>query len=332
MSGATRLRLRVAEAVRRHGLWAPGDRVAVAVSGGLDSVVLLDVLAETRGVHRGRLSVVTVDHGTRPGSAEDARFVARLSRRRGLPCHVATRALGPGATERACRDARYAVLDALDVDRVALAHHRDDQAETLLIALLRGHGARGLAGMARRRGRYVRPLLDAPRRALEAYADARGLAWREDPTNADGRWLRNRVRHRLRPLLEDLRPGASHAVARTAQRLAEDDALLDVLSREADPHDGVGWPTAWVAEAPIPLVRRALLRRLPGARGSHLDAILDAARRGRGRIPVTFRVCVVVDPVLVHIEGGDPDVDLGRTPLPGLPRSGAGAAPEGSGG
>ena len=230
-----RLRDRVAEAIRDLDLWKPGDRVAVAVSGGVDSVVLLDLLCATAGRHRGVLSVVTVDHGTRPGSASDADFVAELARGRGLACHRVDLDLGAGASEARCRDARYAAFASLDVEVVALAHHRDDQAETVLIRLLRGAGSRGLAGMPHRRDRYVRPLLDLPGADLRAHAVQHGLAWREDPTNTQLHFLRNRVRHQLLPLLEELRPGAAAVLARSAGLAAEDDALLDRLATERLP-------------------------------------------------------------------------------------------------
>lgn len=295
MSAPTRLRHRVAEAVATHRLWEPGDRVAVAVSGGLDSVALLDLLCVTRGLHRGLLEVVTVDHGLRDGSAEDAGFVAELAASRGLPCHSRVVDLPEHASEAASRAARYAVFEALDVQVVALAHHRDDQAETVILRLLRGAGTAGLAGMGWRRDRYVRPLLGTRRDALVAYAAARGLEWREDPTNATPRYLRNRVRHEVLPLLEDLRPGAVEALARTARHASSDADLLDALAR-AHPHfQGPPWPRSFVADGAIPLVRRALLQGLPGAQSSHIDAIRDTARRGRGRVVLPGRVMVSIE-------------------------------------
>src|SRR5690606_25781808 len=141
---------------------------------------------------------------------------------RGLPCAVVRLGLGPGASEAVCRDARYAALDDVDADVVALAHHRDDQAETALLGLLRGGGTRAIGGMAWRRGRYVRPLLDVGRDEVRAWAASRGLAWRDDPTNARPDFLRNRVRHELIPLLEALRAGSVTALARGAGHAAED--------------------------------------------------------------------------------------------------------------
>ena len=122
---AGRLRHRVGDAIARHRLWDRGQRVAVAVSGGLDSIVLLNVLLETRRWHGGILEVVTVDHGLRPDGAADADFVAERAMALGLPLHRFALVL-PDASEASAREARYAVFDALPVDRVALGHHRDD--------------------------------------------------------------------------------------------------------------------------------------------------------------------------------------------------------------
>lgn len=275
--GSGRLRHRVGAAVRDHGLWAPGARVAVAVSGGLDSVVLLDLLVDTRAWHGATLSVVTVDHGVREGSGADADFVEDLARAHGLPCTRATLGLG-SASEAGMRDARRAVFDALDVDRVATAHHRDDQVETVLLRLLRGSSSAGLAGIRWTRGRMVRPLLSTSRAEIEEHARERGLSWREDPTNAALDAERNRVRHLLVPALDAVRPAAREAIARTAARLAEDDAALAELARRADPGDL--WPWEALAAAPDALVRRWLLARAPAAGSADVDAALAAVRRG----------------------------------------------------
>ncbi len=291
-----RLALTVAEGIRRRGLWSPGDRVAVAVSGGMDSVVLLDLLARGQGVHGGELSVVTIDHGTRPASAADAASVVRLARELGLPCEVARAALGSDASEAACRELRYTVFDGLAVDRVALGHHRDDQVETSLLGWMRGGGTRAHAGMAWRRGRYVRPLLDQPREALARWAGGRALRWHDDPSNEDARFLRNRVRHELIPMMESLRPGCTNAMARGASHAASDELLLQELSQQAEPAAlEAGWPSRWVTDTPGPLVRRALQRALGDVGSGSLDAIVAAARVGRGRVELGTLGTIVVE-------------------------------------
>ncbi|MCB9681564.1 MAG: tRNA lysidine(34) synthetase TilS [Alphaproteobacteria bacterium] len=297
----------VAQAVVDRGLWSPGQRVAVAVSGGVDSVALLHLLHRTAGIHRGVLGVITVDHGTRHDSAVDADLVVAQCAALDLPVQRVRLHLGAGAPEAACRDARYAVFADLDVDRVALAHHRDDQAETALLGLLRGGGTRALAGMAWRRGRVVRPLLGVGRDALHQWACSEGLVWRTDPGNLGADHLRSRVRHELLPLIEALRPGSAAALARGAGHAAADDALLTGLAEEAA---GTGpLTTAWVASAPEPLVRRALLVRAPDATSAHLDAILGAARRGRGQVFLSPCVSVVVDADEVRMQCADAGAD-----------------------
>ena len=230
---------RAAKALAAAGEPAAGDGVAVAVSGGADSLALLHALQALAGPRGWRLAVVTVDHGLRPGSAADAAFVADHAKTLGLPAQVRTlapadldqhRKAGP---EGAARAARYGALwpaaDELGCRWLATGHTLDDQAETVLLQLLRGAGPDGLAGMTVRGGRLLRPLLGARRAETRACCAAIGLEWREDPTNAGDGPLRNRVRQRLLPLLEELRPGATRALARTAALAADERDWLDQL-------------------------------------------------------------------------------------------------------
>ena len=234
---------RAAKALAAAGVPAAGDGVAVAVSGGADSLALLHTLRALAGPRGWRLAVVTVDHGLRPGSAADAAFVADHAKAIGLPARVRTlapadldqhRKAGP---EGAARAARYGALwpaaDELGCRWLATGHTLDDQAETVLLELLRGAGPDGLAGMAVRGGRLLRPLLGVRRVETRACCTAIGLEWREDPTNAGDGPLRNRVRQRLLPLLEELRPGAAKALARTAALAADERDWLDQLVAEA---------------------------------------------------------------------------------------------------
>ncbi|MCA9490016.1 MAG: tRNA lysidine(34) synthetase TilS [Myxococcales bacterium] len=218
-AGPGRLRHRVGATIRDRGLWTAGERVAVAVSGGADSVALLDLLVETRRWHGARLEVVTVDHGTRADADTDASFVWALARDRGLPVTRFDLGLGAHASEAVCREARYAAFERLGADRIALAHHREDLVETVLLQLIRGTAAHGIAWV---RGPYVRPLLDVPRDDLRRWLAWRSLAWREDPTNEERIRLRNRLRHEVLPLLEDLRPGAIGAFARSVLAAADE--------------------------------------------------------------------------------------------------------------
>jgi tRNA(Ile)-lysidine synthase len=205
--------------VALHRLWCPGDDVLVAVSGGADSMALLDLLRETARWHGGRLRAATVDHGGRAGSGADADFAVDRCSAWGIPC-TRIEVRPRRRSEAALREVRYAALRELGADVIATAHHRDDQAETVLIHLMRGATLAGLASIAWRYDGVVRPLLDVSRAELRAWLVWRGVPFREDPTNAARDRLRNRLRHEVLPLMEEIRPGAGAALARTATRAA----------------------------------------------------------------------------------------------------------------
>lgn len=179
----------------------PPGRYIVAVSGGVDSMVLLDALSKQPGLD---LVVAHFDHGTREDSASDARFVARTAKR--LGCEFATERaeLGAQVSEDSARKARYDFLHRAVVRcgarAIITAHHQDDVVETAIINLLRGTGWRGLASLCST-AKVIRPMLYASKVDILAYAQEHRLAWREDSTNADLRYLRNRVRLRLMPLI-----------------------------------------------------------------------------------------------------------------------------------
>ena len=229
----------VRQVLQEAGLEA-GASVVVAASGGVDSTVLLDIL-DGLGYP---LYVAHLDHALRPNSAADSRFVAGEAKRRGLPCLIERRDVGAFARteglslEEAGRRQRYAFLDQV-ADRVGtefiiLGHHADDQAETVILRLLRGSGATGLGGMEiAREGRYLRPLLRVRRAEIEKYAHQRGLRYRKDPSNRDPRFLRNRVRGELMPLLKSYNPNIAEVLNRTAALLKAEDDLLAELTQEA---------------------------------------------------------------------------------------------------
>lgn len=228
------LPVRVLEYVRTTAMVTPGQTVAVAVSGGLDSSVLLDVLWLLRDAVPMRLVVATVDHRLREDSWEDARFVRDLARSRGLAVYSATlRVPAADSLEAAAREARLHYLAGVPADRVALAHHRDDQAETVLLRVVRGAGTLGLGAMAPVRLPFIRPLLQEPRAALRAWAEARGLRWRDDPTNQDVSFARNRLRAEVLPAFEAAFPGASARLAAMAEAVRVDEAHLDALASAA---------------------------------------------------------------------------------------------------
>ncbi|MCK6523857.1 tRNA lysidine(34) synthetase TilS [Myxococcota bacterium] len=253
-----------------------GEPLYVAVSGGVDSTVLAAGL-RLLGL---RPTVVYVHHGLRAAADDEAKVVGALAERLGLPFELIRLRLDPdpaGLSARA-RAARYAALDALPAGDIALGHQLDDQAETVLDRLARGAGARGLAAMRPRRGRFVRPLLFARRAELVAFAEAAGLPWIEDPSNRTR--SRGALRHQVLPALELIRAGAAVGLARSAACLAEDDALLSALADPLFTDDG-GLSRERLAAAPAPIQRRALLRLTESARGEGADELgarhLDAA-------------------------------------------------------
>lgn len=175
-------------------------RYVVAVSGGVDSVALLDMLTKVPG-HE--LIVAHVDHGIRPDSADDARFVADLATRYGLPFRLTRVELGEGASEEAARAARYAFLRQIANDhdaRIVTAHHANDVIETIAINLHRGTGWRGVATHG---ADIARPLLAVSKAQLHDYARRHNLRWREDSTNQSQRYLRNRIRQHVATLPDD---------------------------------------------------------------------------------------------------------------------------------
>lgn len=236
---ATRpLEQRFTESLGRLVPDAAGAHLLVAVSGGVDSVALLDLLRAPSDARQIRLSVAHLDHSMRADSPADADWVRALCSRWGLPL-IEDRLESPPGSEEAAREARYAFLRRAarrcGADLIATAHTADDQAETVLFRAVRGTGLRGLAGIqARTPGGVVRPLLGFWREELVAYAERRGLEWREDPTNLDVGFARNRIRHRILPEIEAaIAPGARRNLVALAQLATEAEAALGRLAHEA---------------------------------------------------------------------------------------------------
>ncbi|HEX3158217.1 MAG TPA: tRNA lysidine(34) synthetase TilS [Gemmatimonadaceae bacterium] len=275
---------------------APGVTV-LAVSGGLDSMVLLDAAARLPEAAR-RFVVATFDHGTGPWATEAVAFVRREARARGLPVtsgRVRRATDGESAWRRARWDFLHHVARRRGASAVATAHSRDDQVETVLMRVLRGAGARGLAGLAAP-SPVRRPLVALTRAQLAAYAEARGLDWREDPSNASSRFLRNRVRHELLPALRAVRPGFDEELlalgARAAAWRVEMERVVDAigLAREPDGSWSVasaslkGYSRTELAVLWPALAARAGLRL--DRRGTSRLAEVTMARAKIGRIPL----------------------------------------------
>jgi tRNA(Ile)-lysidine synthase len=219
----------------------PGDRLCVGLSGGRDSVVLLHALAALRGFGLAvDLSAVHVNHGLSAIADTWAAFCDTLCTALGIPLavvRVEVPRVGCGeGLEAAARRSRHAVFAGCDADWLALAHHRDDQAETILFRLLRGAGVGGAAGMPAERPqaggpRLIRPLLDLPRSLLAAYAEENALRWVEDESNADSRHRRNHLRRQVMPRIEERFPGAAQVLARAGRHFAEAALLLEELAK-----------------------------------------------------------------------------------------------------
>jgi tRNA(Ile)-lysidine synthase len=302
----------VRDAVARHGLLDRGDHVLVGVSGGPDSVALLHALVLLRPEYALRLTVCHVHHGLRAEASRDAAFVEALAARLGCPARVVGVQVPHGggrSPEEAARLVRHAALRRVarltGARRIALGHTADDQAETVLMRVLQGAGPRGLAGIPRRRGRIIRPLLDVVRATVLAHLAAHGLDAVEDATNRDPRFGRNRVRHELLPLLvAHAGPGVPAALRRLARAARETAEALDALLRprlaEHLTPTPVGWrldlaafdglpPGAVKATVRLALVEVAAADRLAGGlRSAHLDALaglLPGRAGARVRLP-----------------------------------------------
>ncbi|MDE2654755.1 MAG: tRNA lysidine(34) synthetase TilS [Gemmatimonadota bacterium] len=226
---------RFAEHLAASGWLAEGAGVVVGVSGGVDSMTLMHLMRVQIGPPGVRLHAAHVDHRMREGSSDDAAWVGGICAEWGVQFHLCE--ADPGVTTEAeGRELRYAFLEEVrrklgDGALTMTAHTADDQAETVLFRAARGSGPRGLAGIrAARPPSVVRPLLPFRRAEIEAYAAERGIPFREDPTNRDPRWTRNRLRHEILPALEEAVPGAGAALAALAgTSRAEADALDELL-------------------------------------------------------------------------------------------------------
>lgn len=226
----------VRRAVRAAVAELPDGPLVVACSGGADSMALAAAVAFVAARDERPAGMVTVDHQIQPGSDRHARQTAQLGYELGLdPVLVVPVDVGTdGGPENAARVARYGALDAVVTEThgwLLLGHTRDDQAETVLLGLGRGSGARSLAGMRPRDGRRVRPLLDVSRQTTRAACAALGLTFWDDPHNVDARYTRARLRAEALPLLEDiLGGGVAAALARTATQLRDDGTALDEVA------------------------------------------------------------------------------------------------------
>ena len=317
-----------------------GERLVVAVSGGVDSVALLDLLDRLKDELQLTLFVAHADHGLRADSASDEQFVRKLVVGYKLPYrHARLKLPKAGNTEAAAREARYAWLEKIRQQTkaafVVTAHHANDQVETLFLHLARGSGLTGLVGMPEVQGHVLRPLLHIPRREIEAYAKQRNLTYRTDPTNQDLSLARNRIRRQVVPSLEKINPRLVETVSQSMGVLGiEHEALRELAETElanATTDHGKDWvelDVSYLDEASTAiryLIWRAASRQLFGhLQGWRLVNVADLEnllnlQAGRSlHLPRGLRAYRRAGSIM--LKKGGPPTEPGQTtlPLPGV--------------
>ena len=304
-------------AARASGLVVAGEPLLVLLSGGADSVCLLDVAIELEA----GVSALHVNYRLRPGADEDERFCHDLCDRLGVPLTVERAGAAPeGNVQAWARELRYAAAEGLAGGDYATGHTMSDQAETVVYRLATSPGRRALLGMEPRRGRLVRPLLEVSREGTREWCRSRGLEWCDDPTNRDTYYARARVRHEVMPHLRELNPAAERNIAETARRLREEQALVEDAVDDALERFGPAPELAALRDEPAALAR-LVLSRLAGESVSpaRTAEILRLADHGTHELDVGGGVRAVVeygrvrfargaeadapDPVPLHVPG-----------------------------
>jgi len=305
---------RTARWMEQWNMWPPaGGKLLCAVSGGRDSMAMLHILcslAQEQGV---LLGVAHFNHGIRGENAlRDEKFVESYCKEKGIACFVGRGDVPAAAKqqgwtlEEAARNLRYAFLEetarSWGAERIALAHHADDNAETLLLNLIRGSGLRGLGGIAPVREQWIRPLLHLSRREIENYIEENRIPFVEDESNADESLTRNFLRRQVLPVLEQAQPRAAEHMAQTALRLRQDEALLQRLAAECltalrCEKGELTLPAAEFYAAPRPLQLRMLQQLLQKLQvgekditARHLESVLQLDCGGSVTLPRGLRI------------------------------------------
>lgn len=321
-------------AARDSGLVRTGEPLLVMLSGGADSVCLLDV-ALALGAN---VSALHVNHGLRPEAARDEALCRSLCARLEVPLTVEAVDLGareaPGNLHAVARDARYALAERHASGDYAAAHTATDQAETVLYRLAVSPGRTALLGMQPRRGRLVRPLLDATRAETRARCLARGLEFVDDPSNADPRFARTRVRHEVMAVLSDLNPAAERGIAETSRLLRDEAEVLERAVEEALEHTGRrAVRLAALEEQPRGLARLIVRRLAEEAAGRphaltrrDVDTVLGLGTRGGSAsadLGGGLRAVVEYGVLRFAVGPAAPPPEPVRLPVPGSVRFGA---------
>lgn len=282
---------------RWHMLPPEGGTLLCAVSGGRDSVCLLHYLASIAPQYGFSVAAAHLNHQMRPEAQRDEDFVRSLCDALDVPFYTEAAPVYERSAqwnlsvEETGRRLRYDFLnrtaDTIGAQRIATAHHAQDQAETVLLNLLRGTGTEGLGGIPPVRGRIVRPLLQTDRAEIEGYLASHGLSHVEDSTNEDTHYARNRLRRELWPQLESINPALVRTIGRTAEIVRRENDCLDTLAAAYLPPKGTKVEAAQLLAAPEALRRRAvrlLLGRLPTGKKDvgavHIDALLALIEGG----------------------------------------------------
>lgn len=304
------------ERVQEDGLLAPGTPLVAMLSGGRDSVCLLELAVRLLGVEA--VTALHVNYGLRDDSDRDERHCGELCERLGVGLEVERprRPEGPGNLQAWARDARYAAAARLALAEdglIATGHTADDQVETILYRLASSPGRRALLGMRAHDGKLVRPLLPFTREQTTAYCEDRGLSWCDDPTNAEQSYARNRVRHSLVPALAQIHPAAARNVLRTAELLQAEAEILDRLV-DAELGAGNGSPRGTIELDRLaslqPALRRLVVQRLadraagrpvPGA-ANHADEVAALRRTGTARLDLGGGVRAIAERGVLRAE------------------------------
>lgn len=303
------------EAVRDAGLLSPGTPVVAMLSGGRDSVCLLDLAVRLLGPDE--VTALHVNYGLRDDSDADEAHCAALCSRLGVSIEVERprRPEGPGNLQSWARDTRYAAAARLalaDDGAIATGHTGDDQVETILYRLASSPSRRALLGMKPRDGSLVRPLLAFTRAQTTSYCEERDLAWRDDPSNASEGYARNRVRHALAPALAEIHPAAARNVLRTAELLRDEAEVLDAIVDAEIGANGsargtieldrlAGLPPALRRLVVQRLADRAAGRPVPGA-ANHADEVAGLRRTGTAMLDLGGGVRAVVERGVLRAE------------------------------
>ncbi len=286
----------VENTLRQQEMVQPGQTVAAALSGGRDSVCLLHVLQQLSVKLSFKLMAVHVHHGLREEADADEAFCRKLCEDLGIELwtnrvDTPARVKADGeSVEEAARNLRYAVFEELvktgNVQRIALAHHQQDQAETVLLHMLRGSGLTGLCGMKAKRLPYIRPLLEVPAAEIDDYIKENALPHVEDSSNQDTAYRRNHIRHQLLPLLQrEYNPEIVRALAHMAVRLQEEEDYLNMQTPDVSEEISI----SWLLQYPVNLQKRILRKWLrehglvQDVQQVHIEQLLDLVRGSTGR-------------------------------------------------